>query len=183
MNKIFITSDTHFHHGGILALCPSREKAFGRSVDKMNEGIIKRWNATVRAEDVVYHLGDVGWFGNGDLSIINELNGHKVLLMGNHDGLPAHNYLKVFDNIVPSVYPIGFGGLVLSHVPLHPSSLGWPKWKLNVHGHIHERVIEDPRYFNACVEHHDFKPVDINEIAKLTKKIENIDLDAAWPDL
>lgn len=53
MSKIFLTSDLHFNH--------DREFIYGprgfKSVEEMNEALIKNWNGTVTNEDDVYVLG------------------------------------------------------------------------------------------------------------------------------
>lgn len=52
----------------------------------MNEYIIKKLNSAVKEDDIVYHLGDVG-FGTTEMlkELIGRLNGKKILLRGNHD--------------------------------------------------------------------------------------------------
>ncbi|HWO53054.1 MAG TPA: hypothetical protein VNM49_01460 [Paenibacillus cookii] len=35
---------------------------------------------------------------------------------------------------------------------------------VNIHGHIHSQKYEGLHYFNACVEHYDYKPVAFDEI-------------------
>ena len=53
----------------------------------------------------------------------------------------------------------------MSHVPLHPASLG--RWGANVHGHLHSNFVKDPvwpdkpdqRYICVSVEHTDYYPL------------------------
>lgn len=82
----WFTSDTHFGHERILGLC---NRPFD-TVEDMNEGLIDNWNSVVAPEDTVYHLGDVAlgpWVQWDD--ILTRLNGHKVLVVGNHDRIFA----------------------------------------------------------------------------------------------
>ncbi|MBQ3421921.1 MAG: phosphoesterase, partial [Romboutsia sp.] len=56
----------------------------------MNEKLIANWNAKVKPEDIVYHLGDFAFRGaNMNLDRIiefyNRLNGKKILIIVNHD--------------------------------------------------------------------------------------------------
>ena len=51
---VWFTADTHFGHGGALGLF---RRPFA-SVAAMDAALIERWNATVAAEDTVWHLGD-----------------------------------------------------------------------------------------------------------------------------
>ena len=57
-----------------------------KDTTEMNEYIIKKWNSAVKEDDIVYHLGDVG-FGTTEMlkELIGRLNGKKILLRGNHD--------------------------------------------------------------------------------------------------
>ena len=64
-------------------------------------------------------------------------------------------------------------GLMLSHYPLHPSSLSTIPF--NVHGHIHERrvmldeVKEDMRYICVSVENTNYEPVLLDNIVELVE--------------
>ena len=79
--KYFI-ADTHFNHENIIRYC---NRPFENS-NEMNEYIINKWNSVVNENDVVYHLGDVG-FGNTEelKQLVGRLNGTKILIRGNHD--------------------------------------------------------------------------------------------------
>ena len=81
--SIFLTSDTHFHHRGILKHRPFE------TVEEMNETIVKNWNSVVRPQDTVYHLGDVVVWGTvpEEYDILKRLNGKIHLILGNHDKL------------------------------------------------------------------------------------------------
>ncbi len=164
MRDIFITSDTHFNHKNILnfiGLNGEPVRPGFSSVDEMNEIMIENWNKTVGVNDIVYHCGDV-YFGPvaaADL-ILSRLNGDKRIILGNHDDgeLPIFN--KHFKKIRGDRYFKDFS-LSLSHIPTHPDSI---KGDRNVHGHIHEKLIDDDRYVNVCVEHTNYTPVAIEEI-------------------
>ena len=84
----FFTSDQHFNHEGAMAF---DNRPFA-SVGEMNAELIKRWNARVSDRDTVYILGDLMWsIGREEsLAILNALNGHLVLVRGNHDGRWLH---------------------------------------------------------------------------------------------
>lgn len=79
----FFTSDTHFGHKNIITLGDGRPF---RDITHMNEMIVHNWNALVRPDDTVYHLGDVALGPIEDsLKYISRLNGRKVMITGNHD--------------------------------------------------------------------------------------------------
>lgn len=78
----FFVSDLHFFHK--LAHHMYRSKF--ATIQDSDEEIIRVWNKTVKAKDIVYVLGDVT-FGKYEPTkeIIQRLNGRKILIRGNHD--------------------------------------------------------------------------------------------------
>ena len=54
-----------------------------------------------------------------------------------------------------------------SHASIHPDELRGKL--LNIHGHVHQHTLDDPNYFNACVENTDFKPITFEEIMERTQ--------------
>lgn len=159
-NNIFLTSDTHFTHANIIRYFCVRPFA---SVEEMNETLIERWNSVVRHNDHVYHLGDVYFKKEGIEDILKRLNGKKRLVIGNHDELKDGVLTRFFEKVMVSRY-FKDEKLFLTHIPVQVDSiLGGPDVK-NVHGHIHEKLIESDRYVNICVEHTNYKPVPIEEV-------------------
>lgn len=77
----YLISDTHLFHEKILNYVPRRIKYYG-DFDNMNRKMIHDWNSTVSQDDVVIHVGDMIFYKEEALS---ELNGFKVLVIGNHD--------------------------------------------------------------------------------------------------
>jgi calcineurin-like phosphoesterase family protein len=146
--------------------------------DDMDEEMVKRWNETVKPNDKVYHLGDVV-INRKSLAIMHRLNGDKVLIKGNHDIFKMNEYTPHFRDI--RAYHV-MDGMILSHIPIHEASLG--RFGTNIHGHLHSnRVMKangfdkktgtitygdqiDPRYWCACVEQTDFRPILFEEAQK-----------------
>lgn len=163
MRNIFIVSDTHFGHSNILNFTDSETGNKIRPefscVEEMNEVMVDRWNSVVHDEDIVYHLGDV-YFGDGH-KVLNRLKGRKRLILGNHDNGKASylqcNFQKV---LMWRMFPEF--NCVLTHVPIHESSLY--KVDYNLHGHIHQQKSPSPRHINCCVEVQDYAPKHIEEL-------------------
>jgi calcineurin-like phosphoesterase family protein len=165
MSKTFLIGDTHFGHE---KTCTTFKRPDGSplrpfvNAEEMNVEMIKRWNATVKPEDKVYHLGDVV-INKKFLYLVRELNGRKVLIRGNHDILKTKEYIDVGFEEIYGVWELN--SFILSHVPVHPQNLEY-RWKYNIHGHLHGHVMEDNRYINVSVEQIDYTPIDFEVIRK-----------------
>lgn len=81
--KIFFTSDLHFGHENVLRF---DNRPF-RTIEEMDEELIRRWNVKVGKGDLVYVLGDLIWkSASGEAhNLIKRLNGQIILIKGNHD--------------------------------------------------------------------------------------------------
>ena len=164
MANIFVVSDTHFGHANILNFkkddgSPLRDF---ESVQKMDEFMIERWNSVVRPQDHVYHLGDVA-MKRPDIATVARCNGHKRLVRGNHDVYKTKDYLPFFEEI----YGIRvLDGIIFTHIPIHPESLG--RFKTNVHGHVHAmpQGHYGPRYYNVSVEVMDYAPISLEDLKR-----------------
>jgi calcineurin-like phosphoesterase family protein len=179
MPAVFLVSDTHFGHAGVCRftrkdgvtkLRPWTDPA------EMDEAMVKAWNERVSPNDKVYHLGDVV-INRKALGTLARLNGDKVLIRGNHDIFPDEDYAKYFRSL--RGYHV-MNGMILSHIPVHPESLG--RFGVNIHGHLHaDRVMVplatsgvldriDTRYHCVCVEQTpDFAPILFEDVIKRIK--------------
>ena len=68
---VFFTSDTHFGDHRVLNLYP---RPFG-SVAEMDGAMVANWNAVVRDEDEVWHLGDFARTAKQAGELLARLNG------------------------------------------------------------------------------------------------------------
>lgn len=132
----YFIADTHFNHENIIKYC---NRPFKNSLE-MNEYIINKWNSVVKENDIVYHLGDVGFGTTEELKIlVGRLNGTKILLRGNHDlkrgvnGWKEVGFSEVYKN------KIELGNLILTHSPVELTEVG----KINVFGHIHDKPLDE----------------------------------------
>lgn len=164
---VWVISDTHFNHLNILGFTDENNKPVRPfdSVEDMNETMIDNWNKVVKPGDKVYHLGDV-FFGSKDefKSLWPRLNGKKRLIVGNHDDIKFLSSGGFFSKVYMWR---AFEGLLLTHVPVHPSTLGEGRFKgkiLNVHGHIHQNKSPEGPYKCVCVEQTNYTPVNLEEL-------------------
>lgn len=176
---LWFISDTHFFHHNIIGY---QNRPF-KNVSEMNEFMVARWNECVKPEDHIYHLGDVTMLrdnqGRG-LGILDRCMGHKRLIMGNHDHYHVKHYLKHFEKVMAMNR---LDGILFTHVPVHPNSMG--SAKANIHGHIHQnqdgrfppviwvdkktQAVTVHPYVNISVEVTGYSPIDFDEVRKRVK--------------
>lgn len=165
MNKIFFIGDSHFGHSNILKF-ESFYRPFN-DLEEMHETLIERWNSVVKKGDTVYHLGDFA-FGNQNLRIAERLNGDKRLILGNHDTAPSLAYCKHFTKLygVHSVH-----GYILTHVPVANQK---HRFKGNIHGHLHSKLMDDPWYFNVSTEQLNHCPIEFDKLNSLHERANKL---------
>lgn len=174
----FFTSDLHFNHDGII---PRQPRPF-KDLDDMNQGMIDRWNDTVTDDDTVYVLGDFAYvrdYGWDIETIYHSLNGHKHLVVGNHDEHEQHS--KVLDLPWESVSDllsihvetnVGSEWFVLCHYALE-TWRGAAGGTIMCHGHSHgsmNRTI--PHRFDVGVDVWDYRPVYAETLITWAKEQE-----------
>lgn len=156
--KIFVIGDTHFGHTNIIKF-EGDFRPFA-TIQEHDEALVERWNSVVCPQDTVWHLGDV-CFGMQNLWRVGKLNGHKKLVMGNHDRFDSNVYLKYFERLY------GVGSVdrkinekhvrcVLTHIPVNPAQFS--RYEFNVHGHLHHNNYDDKRYINVSCEQSNLTP-------------------------
>ena len=170
MTTTWIISDTHFGHEKTCSVFTRSDGSPLRpfsNAEEMNEAMVDNWNSVVRHNDVVYHLGDVV-INRKFLPIIHRLNGKKRLILGNHD----HWSMQVLSEYFVDVYGCKVHkDMIMTHIPLHPDQIR--RFHVNVHGHLHDEVVDDSRYLNVSVEQTNYTPITIEEVRERYKKNRN----------
>lgn len=157
----YVISDLHLHHKNMATY-----RGF-ESVEDHDNHIVECWNAVVKPPDQVLILGDLTLKRAAD---VHRLNGHKYLIMGNHDSWVTQKYLdsgflKLYGALGLSYNEVQ---IILTHIPIHPNQ--FYRYNLNVHGHLHTKKVtnflgfEDKRYFNVSCEPLNYKPKLLSEI-------------------
>lgn len=189
--SIFYTSDIHFGHQNIIEYC---KRPFD-DVDDMNLQIIERWNKTVTDEDWVYVLGDVALGKIKEtLPLVGLLNGHKLLVPGNHDrcwlghkkvgDAQMHQYLDAgFEEIHHTASTFVNGRTVqMCHFPYEGDSGETDRYldhrpkrqhgtDFLLHGHVHDAWKVNGRQINVGMDVWDFTPVSHEQISDIMKNI------------
>lgn len=150
-----------------------------------DELFVRRWNETVGKGDTVVVAGD---FALASLEFtrdrVGELNGYKVLVLGNHDGNRSRMLAAGFDEVYGSRSGAKYGDpekgtsqfwmpwttddgykVAISHAPLAKLP---PGCMLNFHGHIHSNGYPEfmggqrPWHRNVSVDVTNWTPVPLS---------------------
>ena len=157
--RVFVISDTHFGHKNLVKLC-------GRPHD-FSERIVANWNRLVEPEDLVIHLGDyIVWKYSDFLDVMDQMNGRKVLVFGNHDHKSLVWYMEHGFSFACHSFSWNYHGenILFTH---EPSSDGG--FDINIHGHLHtgmhrtEYTLTD-KHILFSLEQRKYEPVLLNSL-------------------
>ena len=182
-DKVFFTSDTHFHHKNIIKFC---NRPFGDE-RIMDFALISNWNKVVPKDGIVFHAGDFAMTSRIDYieSIVSQLNGKIYLTLGNHDWQNRFDrqvvrdifhqtddmfYLTVRDEELDG----GHVNFQICHYPF----LYWRRGSYMLHGHVHsgptstanEIVPYHPMRYDIGVDNNEFTPISYHQLKVLFTK-------------
>jgi calcineurin-like phosphoesterase family protein len=186
--KTWFTSDTHFFHRNVVLYCERPYVRFNGElvrpcdtdetdtdklknmvdVEAMNADLIKNWNSVVAPEDTVIHLGDFAMGQKSEYAnIVSQLQGHKVLISGNHDRSVSSMRLVGFDEVYkygrPIEYELDGHKLLLNHYPIYKDL--WPAGtEYMLCGHVHDEWVRQGGTINVGVDVRDLKPVSLDQL-------------------
>lgn len=168
MSNIWFISDTHFQHANVIKYSSRPFK----DADEMDQYMIDKWNSVVSPEDTIYHLGDFALTSRGKMGeIMTQLNGEKILKLGNHDRAGVSFFLRLgFKEVFKKRSIIFDDTFILSHAPLTDEERG-SRWNISGHTHNNTPFIQG-RTINVSVEQIDYTPIDLEYIRELVKKFE-----------
>ena len=168
--RIWVISDTHFHHKGIVSV--------GARPPHHTELTEANLNRCVGADDILIHLGDVIFAKMTKLERLLDFPcASKILVRGNHDNQSTFWYLRNgFDAVVDS-FSIKYDGLdvLFTHKPQKEFT-----GDLNIHGHLHTLShregesewyrLDSPHHHLFSLEWEAYNPVQLKNI---TTKYKN----------
>ncbi len=176
--KIWFTSDLHFGHNNIMRFCNRPWK----SIEEMDEGLIKNWNSVVGENDIVFNLGDFAFAPNWRWKeILERLNGVHYLIMGNHDcsRYPGDSIMSLFHNVSQQmILKIDNRTVYLNHYPFLCYGGSWrtPDNAIYaLYGHVHSgpnnigrdrsRLVHlFPYQYDVGVDNNNYTPVSWDKI-------------------
>lgn len=138
----YFYSDFHFGHKLMLKV----ERNHFSTIEEHDDFILKSMKK-LQSTDELYFLGDFGYLDDEKAEIFKSIPCRKFMIMGNHDKFSAERYKNRYG--FTEVYPGAFfiaKRVVLSHFPIQVD-----EGVINIHGHLHNSVINLPNYINANV--------------------------------
>ena len=196
--KLWFTSDTHYGHTNICrgvskwkdfnGNVPIKQTRDFKTLDHMNDAIVKSINSVVGENDILFHLGDWSF---GGFENIAEFRNRIVcknihLILGNHDHHIENNrddiqdlfssvnqYLKLQVSVYPgTVLHTGKVDLVLMHYPI----ASWHNMNdgvIHLHGHVHlppNKKLAQGKAMDVGVDGNGLVPYSLNEITRIMDK-------------
>ena len=152
--NVFFISDLHLGHKWMAHHRGFQDEFYH------DEHIIEKWNKVVGKRDMVYILGDITMNTSKYYHQLGRLKGKKRVVLGNHDNIKDVNELLKYVEYVGGA--IEYKGCILTHIPIHSSEID--RFRRNIHGHIHENVIEHPKYINVSAEAINYTPKKLDEL-------------------
>jgi len=146
----YYISDLHFGHKNIIAFDGHNGSRGFDSVEERTEYIVNNWNNVIDKGDDVYILGDVSWTGAvATVSILERLEGHKHLILGNHDNKLNNTVLTHFKSVQDyKRVKDGEQYVNLSHYPLFAYEDQF-RGGIHLYGHVHN-TRQAKLYKEAC---------------------------------
>lgn len=190
-SNIFLYSDPHYGHKNILTYCSNRKF---KTVEEMNATLINNWNRVVQPEDTVIVLGDMFFHCKDGIrrEIMEQLDGKKVLIVGNHDDSCRKMmnlgfawacdgmYLNIQGTkVLLSHYPykpsiwIRLKNLLLSRKIRHMDKFPIDRGEFLLHGHTHSTKKVRGRQIHVGVDSWNMTPVSVDKIASIINQIKN----------
>ena len=173
-DRIWFISDLHLGHNKSFLYEPRGFK----SIDEMNEQIIKNLKACVEKNDYLYICGDLtlGPIEKAE-QWLRQIPGKVHVIAGNHD---TDARLEFYEKLG---FKVSFGArirldkyrLFLSHYPTFTANPGEDKLTLatiNIYGHTHQNFhwcSDNPFAFCVCPEANNNYPLEAFEIINLIK--------------
>jgi calcineurin-like phosphoesterase family protein len=160
MPKTYLTSDLHLDHERIIKYC---NRPF-KNLEDMNKTLINNWNNIISKNDTIFFLGDLALLKYNPYEYyINQLNGNKVLIKGNHDR--TKNTVLIQNLLINYKQHT----LFLTHNPKNKHKHFW-----TIHGHTHNNnpdkyplINHKTKTINISTELTNYTPINLEEIIAL----------------
>ena len=167
-DDVMFTADNHFGHNNIIKFC---NRPF-KDANHMTEVMVERWNAAVRPDQTVSHLGDFAYKGpSGTVpKLLDRLNGNVILIQGNHDHKRTlKHFSAVHDMAEVAVVAHGVEQrIIMCHYGMRVWNHSFRgSWHLYGHSHGTLPARQDRKEMDIGVDCWGFRPVSFWEIESI----------------
>jgi len=171
-DRTWVWSDLHFGHKNIIEFC---NRPFSW-VQQMDEHLMANWNEYVQPDHTCIFVGDFSFHGETTTrEIVEQLNGYKIMVVGNHD-IRKHKVREIGFDEVHLLYYLDLPTvpLVFTHYPMENLFEPW----INIHGHTHNGPYKGTsQHINVSCEMIEYRPKQLSEIIEQAKmRIAEFDL-------
>lgn len=154
MLDVGFISDLHFGHLNMAI------KRGYKDLDTYHKDIIDKYNSVAGKKTMMIIPGDITMEKKSFYPLLNELNGRKIIVGGNHD-LREHS--REMLNFVESIVgALEYKGCIVTHIPIHASEVD--RFRFNIHGHTHEHLVM--RFF--------YNPLVVKTREEVDKRYKNV---------
>jgi calcineurin-like phosphoesterase family protein len=176
-------SDPHWGHTNIIKYS---SRPFS-NIAEMDAELIRRYNECVQPHEVVLWCGDCTYYSPSKFAgILEQLNGSKLLVRGNHDK-PASTMAQIGFDFVVDELTIYIGGrtCTVNHFPYagtehhrggkddryldrRPKRR---KGEVIIHGHTHSPKRRDGNMIHVGIDAWDYRPASMVEVEALVAAV------------
>lgn len=138
----YYIADLHLGHVNVIKF----DKRPFENIGEMEAEIIRRWNERVTPNDTVYIIGDFCWLTSSHwANVLRNLNGHKVLIRGNHDLKQISGEMRRLFDDVTDYKEINDNGRRVSmcHFPILLYNHSYSPDSYMLCGHVHNTKEND----------------------------------------
>lgn len=137
----------------------------------MDIALIELWNQTVQKDDIVWYLGDFSYYKDPIIidTLLEQLNGHKHLIVGNHDNKTVRNS-KRWESVQSYHELRDTKHIVLFHYPISDWN-GRFRNSWHLYGHTHNRFHPPlgEKSMDVGVDANQYKPISLDEVENKIK--------------
>ena len=155
---VYFSSDFHFGHKAII-----KYRTNFSSIEEHDNHILERMSKLTKRDDL-FILGDFlfdcdkfEWY----LKEISKMPLKIKLVLGNHDSLKLYTQ-DIAKNIELQLPLFSYKSMWISHCPIHPDEMR--NRVANIHGHLHNAVLDDDRYFDVGLDKNNYEFVSLDFI-------------------
>lgn len=153
--SVYFIGCLHLGHTNI-----SKMRGFSSS-EEHDAVLLEGIQSVITKRDKLFILGDVTMENARHYQLLGQIQGFKQVVMGNHDR--PTDVRRLLEHVHGVCGCMKYKGWVLSHIPIHPIEFDY-RVSRNIHAHLHDKDIDDDRYFNVDAHRLNYTPISYEEI-------------------